>query len=165
MSFFRPVKDFAESIVYHANLEQLAAVKTLYKELGASIELLEVRVAENADELILAAIQKKLGEYHGVESRLAGDTIHVYIGSDSWKIQLEETEIDPEERGKGNSPKIEEFKSPMTLKDHCKILDLCLAVLVQELCPFISDLTTDGDNSDCEAIFRLWDTYWILKIR
>jgi len=50
---------------------------------------------------------------------------------------------------------------------HGDILDACIDALAQSpICAEISDLTTDGDNKDCEAIFNVADYgYVILKVR
>jgi hypothetical protein len=55
-----------------------------------------------------------------------------------------------------------------TVKDHCDVLDVCLNALSKDerARKSISDLTTDGDNHDCEAIFHLQDWWYkTLEVR
>lgn len=52
-----------------------------------------------------------------------------------------------------------------TVKNHSDVLDVCLHALSnnESARKSISDLTTDGDNHDCEAIFNLKD-WWYMTL-
>lgn len=83
-----------------------------------------------------------------------------------YTVELEETPVDAEDRGDGNT--LDEIE-PIIKKpeSHAEILDVCLLAMKNSgRCrEAIEDLTTDGDGNDCEAIFTVDETYYILKVR
>lgn len=56
------------------------------------------------------------------------------------------------------------YPRPSKIKNHCDILDACLAALARTGLK-VTSLTTDGDGSDCEAIFRVGEQAYIIKVR
>lgn len=96
---------------------------------------------------------------------------HTKFSTDDWIVACSESTCDdgdPEvELGNGTTldPKnYAEYKN-RKLKSHVDVLDACLGILAHSpLGQYISDLTTDGDGTDCEAIFKMGDTYWTIKV-
>ena len=87
---------------------------------------------------------------------------------DEYTVELESPDqIDDDEIG-GGSRLSKKQKSVRMIKNHADILDVCLYALSRNEAArkAIRDLTTDGDNHDCEAIFDLKDDWYkILKVR
>lgn len=104
----------------------------------------------------------------GVTIDEAHDTgVDVAIGHDGYTVTVDEFELDEDEELTGSK------WEPNTLaphahspKNHGDLLDVCLAGLARA--PFadqITDMTTDGDNHDCEAIFAINGEFYVVKVR
>jgi hypothetical protein len=92
----------------------------------------------------------------------------VILGDNEFTVSLESVdEVDDDEIGKGQ--KLSKLSKPVkAVKDHVNVLDVCLHALANDDAAFkaISDVTTDGDHKDCEAIFALKDYFYrTLKVR
>lgn len=119
-------------------------------------------------EKILPCAMALLRTYPGVtvETVEECENYTVQLNGKEYTVSLDAT--DPEEDEIGDAPMSDGFKKPKTVKDHVGILDLCLYVMASDpsIRETISDLSTDGDGSDCEAIFCYAATdYFILKVR
>lgn len=105
-------------------------------------------------EVIKTDLEKRWDvEVNQVDPRI--DTLTVSIGDDDYTVEVEAIDVDDEDRGQGRAMLAGDYKAPATIKDHVGILDMCLhALRNSEHAEKIDDLTTDGDGSDCEAIFE-----------
>jgi hypothetical protein len=95
-----------------------------------------------------------------------------------YTIILDEADVEEDEEGDGcllSPDKHEKSRfdaEQFSLYDHTNVLDVCLAAMAHnaEIRAAVSDLTTDGDGWNCEAIFKLAETdesdegYYALKV-
>jgi soluble P-type ATPase len=95
-------------------------------------------------------------------------------GGDRFTVKLDEASVTKEEEGDGiklqpdGKHTREKLHPKYVVKDHSDILDVCLAAMAAdaEIQTAVTDLTTDGDGRDCEAIFHVPEYgYLILKVR
>jgi hypothetical protein len=115
-------------------------------------------------------IEKALAKRPDVEAERIQNTYQIKLRpltrDDYFSVRLEEFETDGEEEGAGGGLDPDLWPEPRHVWDHTDILDVALHALASSpLCPHIDDLTTDGDNTDCEAIFRYDDEWYVLKVR
>ncbi len=98
---------------------------------------------------------------------VAEDGIYVMLG-DEFTITVDDADVEDDETGDGTTlmPGRSFVKLIDSDTEHSDLLDACLDAIAQnpELQPLVSDLTTDGDHKDCEAIFDL-DGYGYVSLK
>ena len=96
----------------------------------------------------------------GAMVRRDGDELHV----NGFTVSLDDADVEEDEMGSGDLlPKYNVKK----IDGHFSVLECCLDALAKSaVADKFSDLSTDGDNKDCEAIFMLAGLgYKSLKVR
>lgn len=114
--------------------------------------------------IAIAVLQQKIETVMSL--KLVYVNVQLQSTGRTYDLTLRETDdIEADEIGKGSV--LEDYPMPEKVKDHTDLLDLALSAISRiENRPVISDLTTDGDHNDCEAIFRVGDErYYTLKVR
>lgn len=95
-------------------------------------------------------------------------TVHIKKGN-AYEVEIEDADADEDEIGGGVSLKDDEHPAEMEeLTDHNSVLDYCLLLLAKDAAMLaqISDVMTDGDAVDCEAVFKLGEEgYRALRVR
>jgi hypothetical protein len=101
---------------------------------------------------------------------IEGHTVNFTLSDGTpYYAQLDDADVEPEEEGGGTT--LHKFLSrtmPLSIKSPSDVLDVCLNALAADArcMAAVSDLTTDGDGSDCEAIFKTpTDGHLVLKVR
>lgn len=87
---------------------------------------------------------------------------------DSYRVTIDDADVEEDETGDGRKLSDFALAEPKKIIDHTQILDVCLIAMKAdaEIKEAVNDLTTDGDGSDCEAIFEAGDEgYLKLKVR
>lgn len=95
-----------------------------------------------------------------------GDILIVSLANgDSYEVGLGEFDED-EDAPFGDEPMSQDYFRPVSITDHVTLLDAILHSIAES--PHrrhVTGLTTDGDGSDCEAIFNFDGDPIILKVR
>jgi hypothetical protein len=95
------------------------------------------------------------------------DEDHFYIWGKkgSWTVTLEGSEDGTEEKSASLAKAAR--RVPEKVKDHWNVLECCLRALADNRwsAERISQVTTDGDNHDCEALFAFEGRAYFLKVR
>ena len=136
------------------------------------------KVRKAKETMILQACHDMLAVVDGVVVYdIQGNGFRVVLnkGEDDYLVKVTPFAEDEEPPGPPGNPheqsgtelKKLKLKKIKKVKDHVGILDVCLyAMKHSSFAQYISDLTTDGDNHDCEAIFHLQNYgYCTLKVR
>lgn len=95
------------------------------------------------------------------------DGFDVEIGDDLYTVRLDTFDCDEDDGGDGTTLD-RKIKDLTAIEDHADILSACLDAMARDesIRDAVTDLTTDGDGKDCEAIFNVeGDGYYILKVR
>lgn len=120
------------------------------------------------DKTILALCHAAL-EAHSDTSpaEIVDDHFRVFVADDDWTVSIDEADVEDDEEGNGNLLTEMTCPMPVCIDYHTDVLDVCLAALRNSpIADQISDVTTDGDHKDCEAIFKVKDEgYMTLKVR
>jgi hypothetical protein len=88
----------------------------------------------------------------------------ISVGDEKFRVILDDADVEEEERGQGS--RLGKRKAPEKVATAADVLDVCLAALADSsLADHITDLTTDGGSDDCEAIFTVGKTDFVLKVR
>ena len=116
---------------------------------------------------LLTRIADDLAHYVGTSVTPSdGCTLDVSLGNGgSYEVSLDEFDED-EDDPIGDEPMSEGYEPPGSITDHATLLDAILHGIARS--PHrkhVTGLTTDGDGSDCEAIFDFHGDPTILKVR
>ena len=116
---------------------------------------------------VITTITAALASYPGTTvARVDDSTLDVRLDNGgSFKVVLDELDGD-EGDPIGHEPMSPGYRRPDLITDHGTLLDAMLYALADS--PHrhhITGLTTDGDGSDCEAIFNFHTVPTVLKVR
>ena len=119
----------------------------------------------NVADLIDEA-QADLAKYHGLSlEREDSTTLIVTVSDDEFTVSIDDFDEDDADPI-GQDPMSDGYDRPAAVTDHVTLLDAILACLAgSDHRRLVKGLTTDGDGSDCEAIFAHDGDPTILKVQ
>ena len=116
---------------------------------------------------LLARIADDLAGYVGTSiTHLDACTLEFSLADgDSYEVSLDEFDED-EDDPIGGEPMSSDYPRPGSIIDHVGVLDAILnAIADSPHRQHVTGLTTDGDGSDCEAVFHLYGDPTVLRVR
>lgn len=123
---------------------------------------------ENIMAEIIRQCNESLNKIKGVATLVSSETeLAVSAHDKGWSLEIDGCNEPDADQAKQKPISDNHKRNIKKINDHFNVLEASLAGIANnpKLAPFITDLSVDGDNRDCEAIFNTPEGYLVLKVR